>query len=96
MTLYPISKLSNILFTNQLKKYLEKTGSKVKTYSLHPGVVRTAMADDLMNEFKWAKALIYGMFPFIWLTMKSPYYGILLIKLTNRGNDIYLCCKFSI
>lgn len=44
---YQVSKLANILFTKALAKRLE--GTKVTTYSLHPGVVAT----DVWRQVPW-------------------------------------------
>lgn len=44
---YEISKLANVLFTNELAARLEGTG--ITTYSLHPGVV----ASDIWRRVPW-------------------------------------------
>ena len=63
---YGISKLCNIMFTHELAKRTE--GSSITTYSLHPGVVRTQLAENaswMMKLFYWSGS------PF----MRSPKSG---------------------
>lgn len=66
MNAYGLSKLCNIMFTHELAKRAEN--STITTYSLHPGVVRTQLAE----EAGWAMKLFYWIGkPF----MRSPKSG---------------------
>lgn len=66
MNAYGISKLCNIMFTHELAKRTDN--SAITTYSLHPGVVRTQLAE----EAGWAMKLFYWIGkPF----MRSPKSG---------------------
>lgn len=66
MRAYGISKLCNIMFTHELAKRTEN--SAITTYSLHPGVVGTQLAE----EAGWATKLFYWIGkPF----MRSPKSG---------------------
>ncbi len=48
---YGVSKLANILFSNELARQLEGTG--VTTYSLHPGGVATDVYRKLPQPLRW-------------------------------------------
>lgn len=52
---YGLSKLENILFTNELQKRARKSSdySNLTTYSLHPGAVQTDLARYLIGEEKF-------------------------------------------
>lgn len=66
MNAYGLSKLCNIMFTYELAKRTEN--SSITTFSLHPGVVRTKLAE----EAGWAMKLFYWIGkPF----MRSPASG---------------------
>jgi NAD(P)-dependent dehydrogenase (short-subunit alcohol dehydrogenase family) len=60
---YCVSKLANVLFSNELARRLEGTG--ITTYSLHPGVV----ASNIWREVPWP------IRPLIKLAMISPEEG---------------------
>ena len=73
MNAYGISKVCNIMFTHELAKRSKDT--PITTYSLHPGVVRTQLAE----EAGWTMKLFYWIGkPF----MRSPKSG--------AGTTIYL------
>jgi NAD(P)-dependent dehydrogenase (short-subunit alcohol dehydrogenase family) len=66
MNAYGVSKLCNIMFTHELAKRNAETS--LTTFSLHPGVVRTQLAE----EASWAMKLFYLIGkPF----MRSPQSG---------------------
>jgi NAD(P)-dependent dehydrogenase (short-subunit alcohol dehydrogenase family) len=66
MNAYGVSKLCNIMFTHELAK--RTTDSSITTYSLHPGVVGTQLAE----EAGWTMKLFYWLGkPF----MRSPKSG---------------------
>lgn len=66
MRAYGVSKLCNIMFTHELAKRTQ--GSNITTNSLHPGVVRTQLAE----EANWMMKLFYWIgSPF----MRSPQSG---------------------
>jgi retinol dehydrogenase-12 len=48
---YEVSKLSNVLFSNELARRLEGTG--VTTYALHPGVVATDVWRKIPAPVRW-------------------------------------------
>lgn len=50
---YGQSKLANILFTKELQHRADKAGRPIKTYTLHPGVVQTDLARNMMGAEKW-------------------------------------------
>lgn len=52
---YGLSKLENILFTNELQKRAQKSDkwSSLTTFSLHPGAVQTDLARYLVGEEKF-------------------------------------------
>lgn len=75
-TAYSQSKLSNVLFTEQLAKNLEEDGvTNVTTVSLHPGVVRTELGRYMFDGKPFAKLLTLLMFPVFWLCTKTPLQG---------------------
>lgn len=47
---YSLSKLCNILFTNELAKKLEETNTT--TYALHPGYIKTEITRHSKDYFK--------------------------------------------
>jgi len=67
---YEQSKLSNVLFTKQLAKILDK--NEVCVYSLHPGVVRTDIFRDIEAKIGIFKYLMWGI---LWPFTKSPEQG---------------------
>jgi retinol dehydrogenase 12 len=48
---YAVSKLSNVLFTKELARRLDKT--KVTTYAVHPGVVATDVWRKVPSPVRW-------------------------------------------
>ena len=50
---YGQSKLANIFFTNELQQRADAAGRPLTTYSLHPGVVQTDLARNMMGTEKW-------------------------------------------
>jgi retinol dehydrogenase-13 len=68
---YEMSKLCNVLFTQELAKKLEGTG--VTANSLHPGIVDTDLMRHmgLVNSF-FGKIIVY---PFLWIFTKKPEAG---------------------
>lgn len=56
VTAYNQSKLANILFTQELAKRLE--GSRVTTYSLHPGFIKNGLIEKLPLVFRPAAHLL--------------------------------------
>lgn len=76
---YGVSKLCNIMFTHELAKRTE--GSSITTYSLHPGVVRTQLAENaswMMKLFYWIGS------PF----MRSPKSGAETSIYLARADDV--------
>jgi len=66
---YAQSKTANILFARQLNKMMEEKGSKVRAFSLHPGVIRTKLQRHTVPEdFKF----LTNITPVI---LKSPEQG---------------------
>jgi retinol dehydrogenase-13 len=68
---YEMSKLCNVLFTNELAKKLEGTG--VTANSLHPGIVDTELMRHMgiVSSF-FGKIFVY---PFLWVFTKKPDAG---------------------
>jgi NAD(P)-dependent dehydrogenase (short-subunit alcohol dehydrogenase family) len=50
---YGQSKLANILFTKELQRRADQAGRSIQTYALHPGVVQTDLARNMMGAAKW-------------------------------------------
>ena len=69
MTVYGVSKLMNILFSNALVRRLE--GTRVVTNALHPGVVATGFAQTSTGPWKW----LFGLLRFIPGAMIPPERG---------------------
>ncbi|CAD8198341.1 unnamed protein product [Paramecium octaurelia] len=63
--IYAISKLANMYQTSSFANHLKNT--KIKVYTLHPGVVRT----NMLNQFYFSSLLA----PFIWYFTKTPEQG---------------------
>ncbi|WP_440999687.1 SDR family oxidoreductase [Fodinibius sp. SL11] len=79
MNAYGISKLCNVMFTHELAKHT--TDSSITTYSLHPGVVRTQLAE----EAGWAMKLFYWIGkPF----MRSPTSGAATTIYLATSDDV--------
>ncbi|PAU94383.1 retinol dehydrogenase [Aliifodinibius salipaludis] len=79
MKAYGVSKLCNIMFTHELAKRTEN--SPITTYSLHPGVVGTQLAE----EASWAMKLFYWLGkPF----MRSPKSGAATTIYLATANDV--------
>lgn len=79
MNAYGVSKLCNIMFTHELDKRTKNTA--LTTYSLHPGVVRTQLAE----EAGWAMKLFYWIGkPF----MRSPESGAATTIYLSTSDDL--------
>jgi NAD(P)-dependent dehydrogenase (short-subunit alcohol dehydrogenase family) len=50
---YAQSKLANILFTRELQARLERAGSHISVYCLHPGAVQTDLGRYVIGVDKW-------------------------------------------
>jgi len=92
MTAYGQSKLANVLFTRQLARQF--AGSGVTAYSLHPGVIRTAIWRDA-----WSTWRSFFLAP-AWLFMKTAAQGALTTlycaldpELENVSGRYYSDCK---
>jgi NAD(P)-dependent dehydrogenase (short-subunit alcohol dehydrogenase family) len=74
---YSASKLSNIYFTRELAKRLEKQGvSHVKTCSLHPGVVRTELGRYMYEGRRCRQIMVYTLIgPIFYFCTKTPWQG---------------------
>lgn len=84
---YKQSKLANILFTNQLKVYLEsKSLDHVSVFSVSPGVVLTELGRHIMQKSLLNRILSVIFYPLLWIFMKSPKQG--KISLENLKNGI--------
>jgi len=64
--------LANVLFTTELVRRYGKSG--IKSYSLHPGAVRTEIWRDVVKKPAY-KFLIYASYPLLWLIMKNNEEG---------------------
>ncbi|MEL7832583.1 SDR family oxidoreductase [Fodinibius sp. Rm-B-1B1-1] len=79
MNAYGVSKLCNIMFTHELAK--RSKDNTIAAYSLHPGVVRTQLAE----EAGWAMKLFYWIGkPF----MRSPKSGAETTIYLATSNDL--------
>ena len=89
---YEVSKLANVLFTQELSRRLEGTG--VTTYALHPGVI----ASDIWRHIP---AILRGPFKLIskafMLTVeegaKTNLYCAMAPELENESGKYYDDCK---
>ena len=69
---YNKSKLGNVFFTQYLRNYIDKKKLNLTTVSLHPGAVKT----DILRNFQGIKKiLLMVIYPFLYLTFKSPLAG---------------------
>lgn len=92
---YAQSKLAQILFTNYLDKYFQKTKSRVQIHAVHPGLVNTdlfngtylkVLAPWIINLF--FKNAEQGAMPIVHACISS--------KLENKGGTyISNCCIMS-
>jgi retinol dehydrogenase-12 len=74
MDIYGMSKLGNIYYTQYLKEYCEKNNfEKVKTASLHPGVIGTELFRDMKSKF--FKCILYLLFPLFLFMSKNVKMG---------------------
>ena len=77
---YGYSKLANMYYIRELQKRLDDKGvNNVLGISLHPGGVRTDLADPYFDK-PWKKYLLkpviaIGLYPLLWLIMKSTSEG---------------------
>jgi NAD(P)-dependent dehydrogenase (short-subunit alcohol dehydrogenase family) len=72
---YSRSKFYNVLFTEALA---EKVGKRGLVTSLHPGVVRTELMREMMDDGLKGSLLyilLLAVFPLWWLVSKSAYEG---------------------
>lgn len=71
-TAYAQSKLANVLFTRELARRLR--GTKVTTYSLHPGAIRTELTRHVsfVTDYAIGRALFFVV---SWPFLKEPWYG---------------------
>ena len=61
---YGLSKLANILFTNELQRRADETGNSfLTTVTLHPGAVSTDLGRNLIGEEKWNELKTKGPSP---------------------------------
>ena len=75
-TVYGDSKMSNILFTRGLAKYLlEKGVTNVQTVSVHPGAVDSNFTQGFKDGSFFIKAGYYALYPLIWLVFKNTLQG---------------------
>jgi len=66
-TRYGVSKLSNILFSNELaRRYPE-----IKSISLHPGSVNTGLSRGLKTTYPWAAWIIQGLLNLVTTTVQQ-------------------------
>ncbi|XP_022107016.1 uncharacterized protein LOC110988085 [Acanthaster planci] len=68
---YYDSKLSNVLFGQELHRRLEAERAGVSVYTLHPGVVNSELNRHTMHPF----LLKFFLRPLFWLFMKTPTQG---------------------
>lgn len=74
MDVYGISKLGNVYYTQYLADYCKKNNlEKVKTASLHPGVIATELFRDINS--KLIKMILFTIYPFFWFMSKSIKMG---------------------
>jgi NAD(P)-dependent dehydrogenase (short-subunit alcohol dehydrogenase family) len=52
---YGVSKLANILFTNELQRRLDRKGLSMLTFSLFPGVVQTDLFRNTLGVDRWER-----------------------------------------
>ncbi|CAD8045258.1 unnamed protein product [Paramecium primaurelia] len=82
MKAYSYSKLCNILHAMEFSK---KYG--IPAYSLHPGVVRTELFNEIYGG--WRKIIYFLIYPFWWFFTKSPEQGAqttLYLSLEDQEN----------
>jgi NAD(P)-dependent dehydrogenase (short-subunit alcohol dehydrogenase family) len=73
-TNYCYSKLGNIYFTQYLHNYIKEKGLKLKTASLHPGVIATELMRDYSSSIH-IKFLFAFIYPLFWMLTKSSWRG---------------------
>lgn len=95
---YGGSKLANIMFSYELNKKLEKFNSK--SFSVHPGVVRTNFIDNSVIHINFIYFLLYLLYPFFWYFTKNTLQGaqtILFCSLSQfknlKGGYYFSDCK---
>ncbi len=69
---YSISKLANVLFTQELAERVSRVNKNARVVSLHPGVVRTEIA---RNVEWWKKAVLVLVYPIFSLFTKDTTSG---------------------
>jgi NAD(P)-dependent dehydrogenase (short-subunit alcohol dehydrogenase family) len=71
---YCYSKLGNIYFTQYLHNYIKEKGLKLKTASLHPGVIATELMRDYSSKIS-LRILFALIYPLFWLMTKNSWRG---------------------
>ena len=75
-TVYGDSKMSNILFTRKLAKYLLESGTtNVQTASVHPGAVDSNFTQGFKDGSLMIRVGYYALYPLIWLVFKNVWQG---------------------
>lgn len=77
-----MSKLCNILFTNQLQKQL-RGNSSINVYSVSPGIVLTELGRHTFRKNILMRILSFIFYPLLWTILKSPQQGITKIILIS-------------
>ena len=103
VTLYHLTKLCILLFTQELAEYLNNINSSIKTVCLHPGVVGTALFNFYSDAGSPIIKIIYKiMYPLTILCFKNTEEGaqtqLYLCYLENNqitSGKYYVDCKFG-
>lgn len=103
---YADSKLANVLHADQLVKRHGSSSSKglkgILAVSVHPGVVRTQIIDQVISASRVLKVLSVFLWIFLWVLMKDEKHGATATlhlalapreKLVNGG--FYTGCKLA-